>query len=134
VVLYDGACGFCKWTLGWLLRLDRDWRLRPMALQDEEADMLLAGMEPELRMASFHLLTPGGDLLSGGEALPPLLRLIRGGSAPAAALGRFPALTGRGYRWIAEHRTRLSQFVPARWKRRAAERVRERESALVADL
>jgi predicted DCC family thiol-disulfide oxidoreductase YuxK len=129
VVLYDGACGFCKWTLGWLLRLDRDRLLRPMALQAEEAEGLLSGMTPELRMASFHLVAPGGDLLSGGEALPPLLRLIRGGRAPAAALARFPALTGRGYRWIAEHRTRLSRFVPGRWKRRAAERVRERESA-----
>jgi len=127
VVLYDGACGFCKWTLAGLLRLDRDQRLQPLALQAEEAEELLAEMEPGLRMASFHLLTPAGELLSAGEALPPLLRLLRWGRAPAAALARFPALTAGAYRWIAEHRTGLSRLVPPRWKRRAAERVRERE-------
>jgi predicted DCC family thiol-disulfide oxidoreductase YuxK len=127
VVLYDGACGFCKWTLAWLLRLDRDRRLRPLALQREEADPFLAGLEPEVRMASFHLVTPDGRRLSGGEALPALLRLLRGGRLPAALLDRLPTLTDAGYRWIAANRPQLSRFVPRRSKRRAAERVRARE-------
>jgi predicted DCC family thiol-disulfide oxidoreductase YuxK len=128
VVLYDGACGFCKWILGGLLWLDRDRRLRPLALQRQEAEAFLSEVEPELWMASFHLVTPDGELLSAGDALPPLLRLVRWGRFPAAVLARFPRLTGTSYRWIAEHRTRLSRFVPRRWKRRAAERVRKREA------
>lgn len=128
IVLYDGACGFCKWILAVLLWLDRDRRLRPMALQREEARPLLGELDPEEWMASFHLVTPQGDLLSAGAALPPLLRLVRGGRLPAAVLARFPGLTASSYRWIAENRIRLSRFVPRRWKRRAAERVRAREA------
>jgi len=127
IVLYDGACGFCKWILGGLLWLDRDRRLRPLALQQEEAQGLLTELDPDLWMASFHLVTPDGVLASAGEALPSLLRLVRGGRLPAAVLERCPGLTARGYRWIAENRTALSRFVPRRWKRRAAERVRDRE-------
>jgi predicted DCC family thiol-disulfide oxidoreductase YuxK len=133
VVLYDGACGFCKWILAGLLWLDPDRRLRPLALQQQEAEAFLSEVEPELWMASFHLVTPEGERLSGGEALPPLLRLVRGGRFPAAALARFPRPTDAGYRWIAEHRTQLSRFVPRRWKVRAAERVREREEQNSAD-
>jgi predicted DCC family thiol-disulfide oxidoreductase YuxK len=128
IVLYDGACGFCKWILGWLLWLDRDRRLRPLALQRQEAEGMLSGIDRQLWMESFHLVAPDGALLSAGAALPALLRLIRGGRLPAALLERFPATTARSYGWIAENRTQLSRFVPRRWKQGAAERVREREA------
>jgi predicted DCC family thiol-disulfide oxidoreductase YuxK len=127
IVLYDGVCGFCKWILGGLLKLDPDRRLQPLALQRPEAGTLLAELDPELWMTSFHLVSPEGELLSAGEALPALLRLVRGGRYLAAALARFPNLTAASYRWIAEHRTGLSRLVPGSWKRWGAERVRERE-------
>jgi predicted DCC family thiol-disulfide oxidoreductase YuxK len=56
-ILYDADCGFCRWSLGKLLAWDRPRRLRPVALQDPEADALLGGMEEERRMASWHLVT-----------------------------------------------------------------------------
>jgi predicted DCC family thiol-disulfide oxidoreductase YuxK len=127
VVLYDGVCGFCKWILGGLLWLDSDLRLRPLALQRPEAAGLLSELDPDLWMTSFHLISPEGQLLSAGEALPALLSQVRGGRYLAAPFARFPALTGAGYRWIAEHRTQLSRLVPGRWKRWGAGRVRERE-------
>jgi predicted DCC family thiol-disulfide oxidoreductase YuxK len=127
IVLYDGVCGFCKWILGGLLRLDPDRRLRPLALQQPEAAALLSELEPDLWMTSFHLVSPQGELVSAGEALPALLRLVRGGRYLAAVLARFPVFTGGSYRWIAEHRTQLSRLVPGSWKRWGAERVRERE-------
>jgi predicted DCC family thiol-disulfide oxidoreductase YuxK len=127
LVLYDGDCGLCKWLLAWLLRWDRAARLRPIALQRPEAEALLADLPPSERMTSWHLISPDGLRHSGGEAVPPLLRLLRGGGLPAAATGRFPRLTDRGYRWVAEHRAGLSRWVPARLKRRAAESIRRRE-------
>jgi predicted DCC family thiol-disulfide oxidoreductase YuxK len=132
VVLYDDGCGFCKWVLSGLLRLDRRRRLRPLALQGEEADPFLSDLGPEERVASFHLVSPQGRRLSGGEGLPALLRLLSGGRVPAAALARLPRLSDRSYRWIAAHRVQLSRFVPRRAKHRAAERVREREAELGA--
>ncbi len=127
LVLYDGDCGLCKWLLAWLLRWDREGRLRPIALQRPEADVLLTDLDPAERMASWHLVSPGGKRVSAGPALPTLLGLLPGGRLPAAVFGRFPRLTNAGYRWVATHRVGISRFVPGGSKRRAADLVRERE-------
>jgi predicted DCC family thiol-disulfide oxidoreductase YuxK len=126
LVFYDADCGLCSWLLAGLLRWDRAGRLRPVTLQGAEADELLAQLAPEQRLASWHLISPAGDRSSGGAALPPLLRLLPGGSVPAATFARFPRLTERGYRWVADHRSGLSKLVPNGAKRRATERVRRR--------
>ena len=127
MVLYDADCGFCKWLLAGLLRWDRAERLRPLALQRPAADELLSDLGPAERMASWHLISPTGTRRSGGAALAPLLRLLPRGRVPAAAFARFPKLTERGYRWVAEHRSQLSRWVPTSFKRHASERVRQRE-------
>ena len=117
-VLYDAECGLCRTLLAGLLRWDRGGRLRPVALQASEADKLLADLPPDARMESWHLVSLGGERYSGGDALPPLLRLLPGGRAPAAVFAGFPRLTDRGYRWVATHRVGLSRLLPARLKRR----------------
>ncbi|MEX0972627.1 MAG: DCC1-like thiol-disulfide oxidoreductase family protein [Solirubrobacterales bacterium] len=89
IVIYDGACGICKWLLAGLLRLDREKRLRPIRLQGTEADALLADLEPFERMASWHLVS-GHVRVSAGPALPPLFRLLPGGRLPAATRIAFP--------------------------------------------
>jgi len=133
VVLYDADCGVCVWLLAILLRRDRDRRLRSLALQHPEADDLLADLTPAERIASWHLISPTGARHSGGAALAPLLALLPHGRAPAAALARVPGLTDRGYRWTAEHRATLGKLVPTPVKRRARERVLERERELAGD-
>lgn len=130
MVLYDADCGFCKWLLAGLLRWDRAVRLRPIALQRPEADGLLADLAPAERMASWHLISPTGARRSGGAAVPPLLRVLPRGRVLAAAFARFPSLTDRGYRWVAEHRSQLSRWVPMSVKQHASERIRQREQAL----
>jgi predicted DCC family thiol-disulfide oxidoreductase YuxK len=129
-VLYDGECGLCKWMLAGLLVRDRERRLMPLALQHPDADPLLGDLSHEERTGSFHLVSPSGERLSGGAALPALLRLLPHGAAPAAALARFPRFTDRGYRWIADHRVRLSRPIPASAKQKAAAYVRRREEEL----
>lgn len=126
-VLYDADCGFCIWLLSALLGRDRASRLRPVALQRGEAGELLGGLTPAEQTASWHLISPTGKRCSGGAALPPLLRLLPGGRVVAAGFARFPSLTDRGYRWVAEHRSQLSKWVPAKAKRRAGDHVRARE-------
>jgi len=128
-VLYDADCGFCKWLLAILLRWDRATRLQPIALQRPQAGELLADLDPAARMRSWHLVSPNGERRSGGDAVPPLLRLLPGGRLPARAFARFPGLTDRGYRWVAEHRSQLSRLVPGSAKRRAGDRVCQRELA-----
>src|SRR5712672_1353059 len=95
VVLYDADCGFCRWSLGRLLALDRRRRLRPVALGTEQADALLAGLDPQRRAASWHLVSPDGRRWSAGAAAAPLLRLLPGGRLPARVLAAAPRLTER---------------------------------------
>lgn len=130
MVLYDADCGFCKWLLAALLRCDRAVRLRPIGLQRLEAEDFLADLAPAERMASWHLVSPTGARRSGGAAVAPLLRLLPRGRLPAAAFARFPRLTARGYRWVAEHRSQLSGWLPTSAKQHASERVRQREQSL----
>jgi predicted DCC family thiol-disulfide oxidoreductase YuxK len=133
LVLYDGDCGLCKWLLAGLLSWDRGARLRPVALQSPEAEQLLQDLAPAERMASWHLVSPDGARRSGGSAVPELLRVLPGGRLPAAASARYPRITERAYRWVAEHRTALSRWVPASLKRRAGERVRRRQQGIEGD-
>ena len=98
---------------------DRRLALRPLALGTPEADRLLGDLTPEQREASWHLIAPDGHRESAGAAGPPLLRLLPGGTAPAALLARFPDHTQRAYQWIAEHRSTLSRLIPEAGKARA---------------
>jgi predicted DCC family thiol-disulfide oxidoreductase YuxK len=113
VILYDEDCGFCRWSLSKFLAWDRRGRLRPVPLQSEEADRLLADMDTETRMRSWHLVTPSGRVYSAGAAVPPLLRLLPGGKPLALASERFPRATERLYRWVADHRDRLGRTLGA---------------------
>jgi predicted DCC family thiol-disulfide oxidoreductase YuxK len=123
ILLYDPDCGFCRWSLAWVLRADRSKRLRPVPLGSREADELLADLTPEERMRSWHLIAPDGRRWSAGYAAAPLLRLLPGGRLPAAALAAAPEITDRVYRWVADHRSTLSKLIPERGKRRADERL-----------
>jgi len=113
-ILYDAECGFCRWALNKVLAWDRPGRLRPVAIQSEEGQDLLAGIEPGRRLDSWHLVSPGGEVRSGGDALEPLGRLLPGGGALSLAAGRFPRAADRGYRWIADHRTELARVLRTR--------------------
>ncbi len=118
-VLYDADCGFCQSSLALILACDRNRRLRPVALQDPEAERLLADLSPDERMASWHLVSPDGTVRSAGDALDALFSLLPGGRAPSALARRLPAAARHGYRWVAAHRSRLGRLIPSPVKRRA---------------
>jgi predicted DCC family thiol-disulfide oxidoreductase YuxK len=122
-ILYDADCGFCRWSLAQLLRFDRRHRLRPVALQQREADVLLAGMDREQRMASWHLVGDDGRVYSGGDAFAPLLRLIGAGGPFARVLVAFPALGDVAYRTVAGRRSLLGRLIPAGSAARARRRI-----------
>ncbi len=126
IVIYDRDCGFCRWSLSLLLRADRHRRLRPLALGTPQADELLADLTPEQRSASWHLVSPDGRRASAGAGLPAVLVLLPGGGIPASVLARQPDLVERGYRWVADHRSKLSRVLPSSAKRRATRLIDDR--------
>jgi predicted DCC family thiol-disulfide oxidoreductase YuxK len=111
VLLYDEDCGFCRWSLDKILTWDRAGRLRPVPLQDPEADRLLGDMPPERKMASWHLVMPDGRVYSAGAAAAPLAEVLPAG-APIAAVARvFPRITERTYDLVARNRDRLASWL-----------------------
>jgi branched-chain amino acid transport system substrate-binding protein len=110
-LLYDADCSFCKWCLEWILRWDRRGRLRAVAIQSEEGARLLAELDPEARLDSWHLVDPNGEVVSGGAAAAPLARLLPGGRPLAFLFATFPRATERAYRWVADHRGWLARLL-----------------------
>jgi len=125
VVFYDRDCGFCRWTLGWLLRLDRRRGLRPVAIQSEEGDRLLSDLGPA-RLASWHVVRDG-ERRSGGEAFAPALEELPGGRGLAWLARRLERVLVVVYDWVAAHRGGLGRLVPGGAKRRADALVAARE-------
>jgi predicted DCC family thiol-disulfide oxidoreductase YuxK len=105
VLLYDGACRFCRFVARAAVRLDRGERIAFLPLQDSEATSLLPGLDEAERMASIHLVEPDGRRFSRGAALSRLITHLR--------LPHFFArLLGRAYDPIARRRNRLGRAVP----------------------
>ena len=126
VLLYDDDCGFCRWALAWVLRLDRDARIRPLALRSEEADALLQAVPAQERSESWHLVTPDGRVSSAGDACAPLFdQRPRGRRVARAARAAGPLLRW-GYRVAARNRGALGALIPARSKARADALIGER--------
>jgi predicted DCC family thiol-disulfide oxidoreductase YuxK len=127
-ILYDRDCGFCRWSLAKVLAWDRGRQLRPVALQDAEADRLLDPMGEDRKMASWHLVDPEGRVTSGGDAAAPLLRLLPGGDPLALLAERLPGATRRAYGWVSENRSRLARPIRRRAVERADLRIEQRSS------
>jgi predicted DCC family thiol-disulfide oxidoreductase YuxK len=125
-ILYDPDCGFCRLCVALVLVWDRRRRLRPVPLGRDEANRLLEGMPREERMASWHLVTPSGEIHSAGAAFPPLLHMLPGGRPLAALTARFPGATEAGYAWGAGHRSTFGRLIPGGVRRWAADSIRRR--------
>jgi predicted DCC family thiol-disulfide oxidoreductase YuxK len=114
IVLYDQDCGFCRWGVDLLLRLDRRNELEAVSIQGLYGADVLSSMPPRERLESWHVRSPGGRIWSGGEAVPVLLRLLPGGKGPARVAARFPRIVDRLYRFVARNRSTLGRLVGLR--------------------
>ena len=110
-LLYDEDCGFCKWSLDKVLAWDRRRRLRPVPIQSEEGQRLLASVPEERRLDSWHLVEPSGAVRSAGDAAAPLFDLLPGGRPLAATARALPGPTERAYRAVAGNRNRLARIL-----------------------
>jgi predicted DCC family thiol-disulfide oxidoreductase YuxK len=121
---YDRDCGFCRWTLAWLLRLDRAHALEAIPIQSPDGDRELGDLG-EARMESWHLIR-NGERFSGAVAFAPLLEELPPLRFLAAVARRAEFLSVPAYRWVAAHRTGFSRLVPAGSKARADAYLRTR--------
>ena len=132
-ILYDADCGFCRVSVALVLSVDTRRRLRPVALQDPEADRLLAEVPVRRRLDSWHLVLPGGEVRSAGAALAPLLELLPGGGPAARLSARLPDAAERGYRWVAERRSAFGSSLPGAAKEWADDVINRRTATRPSD-
>jgi predicted DCC family thiol-disulfide oxidoreductase YuxK len=60
------------------------------------------------------MIATDGEIISAGAALPELLAIVGRHRFAMSAFRRFPTLTERGYRWVANHRNALGKLT-RRW-------------------
>ena len=123
ILLYDSACGFCMWMVSQILRHDTRGAITAVPIQSPRGDELLADLDPELRLASFHAVA-GDRRTSGGDAFVPVLRAVPRLAPLARVVSLVPLPVLRaGYGFVARHRSTISRLVPARSKHAARARL-----------
>lgn len=114
VVLYDADCGFCTWAMDRLAARVARGAIEIVPLQSARADLLLDGRVDEAaKWESWHVVEPDGSLYSGGDAIPRVLRHVKGGRSLGRLAARFPRATAGAYRLVARNRDRLGRVVSA---------------------
>ena len=109
-ILWDGDCGFCRRSVGWIMRRDKKHRLRAVAYQDAPSPP----MTPQLREAcqsAVHVVTTNGKTLRAGCAFLFILQQI-GHRRLARTLEQKPFIwfVEIGYFIVARNRQFFSKF------------------------
>jgi len=118
-VLYDADCALCT---SFARRVGSREGVALAPIRSARGAELLQDLPPLERDASLHVVDEAGTRLSGADALPGLLRRLRGGRVVAPLLERFPDATRQAYAFVARNRRRLSRPLAAAQKRPVSRR------------
>lgn len=109
VVLYDEDCRWCRWSVARLVALDRNRRLRLMAIQDPRAAELLASVPKDRWLESAHAVTADGQVFSGGDAAAPIAAELPALGWSAPLLRAMPGPVRGAYGLVAGNRSALGR-------------------------
>ena len=113
LVLFDGDCGFCTWSVDWA----QHWVRPAVDFQPwQRSDLDALGVTAADCTEALQFVHPDGRVDSGGRAVCALLScggapwplMARCGSAPGLRV-----LVDASYRFVARHRHRLPGATPA---------------------
>lgn len=121
IVLYDADCGFCRWSMAWALRLDRDRVLATAPIQSSLGGELLADLDPSERLRSAHVIGDNGGVRSAGAAAAEVLGVLPATRVLGSLARRFPRPTERIYGVVAARRVSIGRLVGRQARRRADE-------------
>lgn len=111
VLIYDGDCSMCRASALWLMRraLSRG-ELEILPCRSGARRARFPRVTDEACTTAMQLVLTDGRVLSGADAVPELLRRIRGWGWVAGmfALPGARPLARRLYAWMARNRMRLS--------------------------
>jgi predicted DCC family thiol-disulfide oxidoreductase YuxK len=110
-LVFDGACGFCTRTVGWLRRLDRRGRVALIPFQ-RPGVLASTGLSPAQAAASVWWIGDDGRRASGAAAANLALSAALGVRLPMLLYRLTRRLQERVYRWVAVNRHRLRGVKP----------------------
>lgn len=112
VLIYDGNCPLCLRARDWVAKRARAGSVEFLTCQSEERVARFPGIAEEACLEAVQLVLADGAVYAGAEALPHILRRMRGWRwlagvvcAPGIAVLMPPV-----YRWVARRRSALSVF------------------------
>ena len=111
VLIYDGDCSMCRASALWLMRRALSGgALEILPCRAAVRRTRFPDITDEACLTAMQLVLPDGRVVAGGDAVPELLRRIRGWGWLAGffALPGVRPVARRVYRWIAENRMKLS--------------------------
>lgn len=111
-LIWDGECDFCRRTITWVQRHDRQHRFQTVPFQECPSPP----MTPELRrqaQAAIQVITNQGQQMSGGRAMLFVCEEIRWHPIMTALGRRQPFIwpVELGYWIVAHNRSRLSKLL-----------------------
>lgn len=109
VLLYDRDCGPCTAAARFLGALSYRHRLRPRPILDSRD--LLSNVPEDRILDAFHMVTPDGRVVTGGDAVPILVEAFPLGAGASRVLRRSSTLmdlTRRAYDFVARFRDALT--------------------------
>ena len=112
LVLYDGNCGFCRWSVTLAGRLDKRERLEPVALQTPGVLERFGVPRAEAEKA-LHVVAPDGSVHKAGNALRVMASELPW-VWPLRFLWLIPGfswLADRAYFLVANNRGRLARVA-----------------------
>lgn len=111
LLVFDGNCGFCTRTLGWLRLLDRHRQIETVPLQRADAAERV-GASPEECASSVRWRGADGTRAGGAEAIAHALSVALDAAWPVPFYRRTARWQERLYRWVADNRYRLPGITP----------------------
>jgi predicted DCC family thiol-disulfide oxidoreductase YuxK len=110
-LIYDAECAMCRSSALWIMRRAlSSGALEILPCRSGVSRQRFPQVTEEACLTAMQLVLPDGRVLTGADAVPELLRRIRGWGwvAAAFALPGVRPVSRRLYAWIASNRMRIS--------------------------
>ena len=108
VLLFDRDCGICAALSRWIRIADFRRRIRFQTIQSSRE--LLGDLSEDQALDAFHMVSPAGDVTTGGDAVPTLIEAFPVGAGLGRIVQRSVTLMAgvhAFYRFLTRFRDRL---------------------------
>ena len=116
-LIYDAECSMCRASAMWLMRRALSGgQLEILPCRSSVRRERFPQVQEALCMTAMQLVLPDGRVLGGADAVPELLRRIRGWGWVAGLFALPPVRPAarRIYAWVARNRMKISCAVAPR--------------------